>query len=407
MTSNASEELLLAVNGGSSSVKFAVFRRRGLARVVSGAVEDVGSEGAILALKRGADPETEREPVRAADSASCARLVADVVAREAASGRVSAIGHRIVHGGARHRAASRIDEPLLADLRGLVPLDPEHLPGELRLIEACARAWPGTPQVACFDTSFHRDMPPVARLFPIPRRYFEKGVARLGFHGLSYASLRRRLAQAAGSAAADGRVVLAHLGHGASLAALFGGKSIDTTMGFTPAAGIPMGTRSGDLDPGLAGFLARDEAMSTEAFDRMTTRESGLLGLSETTSDMRELLARENGDRRAADAIAVFCYSIRKAIGGLAAALGGLDTLVFSGGIGERSPIVRERVCERLGFLGVALDIEANARSAAVISRSGARAVVRVIATDEESEIAREVVAVLDQDEVRRGGGGA
>jgi acetate kinase len=250
------------------------------------------------------------------------------------------------------------------------------------------------PQVACFDTAFHSDLPPVARLLPIPRRYAERGVRRYGFHGLSYSYLMAELERLAGKAAAAGRVILAHLGNGASMAAVHAGRSIDTSMAFTPAAGLVMGTRSGDLDPGLVAYLARADGVDAAAFDALVNGESGLLGLSETSSDVRDLLAREAGDRRAAEALAVFCYQAKKWIGALSAALGGLDTLVFAGGIGEHAAPLRARICDGLAFLGLAIDPARNATDAAVISSDTSRVTVRVIPTDEELWIARETAAL-------------
>ena len=251
------------------------------------------------------------------------------------------------------------------------------------------------PQVVCFDTAFHRDLPRVARLLPIPRRYDAQGLRRYGFHGLSYAYLMEELGRRAGAVAARGRVVLAHLGSGASMAAVLDGRSVDTSMGFTPTGGLPMSTRCGDLDPGVAAYLARSGQMSAEAFFTMASRESGLLGMSTTSADMRELLKLEASDARAAEAVAVFCYQAKKCIGAYAAALGGLDTLVFSGGIGERADVVRSRICDGLDFLGIELDAARNAAHADVISAPASRATVRVIRTDEESMIARSVARVL------------
>lgn len=245
-------------------------------------------------------------------------------------------------------------------------------------------------------------MPRVAKLLPIPRRYDAKGVQRYGFHGLSYAYLMQELEHQAGAKAANGRVILAHLGNGASMAAVLDGCSIDTTMGFTPAAGLVMSTRSGDVDPGLVSFLARTERMTASQFDRMVNRESGLFGVSETSSDMRDLLARETEDVRAAEAVTLFCYQAKKWIGAYAAVLGGLDTLVFAGGIGENAPPVRARICEGLGFLGIELDEARNAAHAKVISTDASRATVRVIPTDEELMIARSVYRILGLSTLRK-----
>jgi acetate kinase len=285
---------------------------------------------------------------------------------------------------------------MVEELHQLQPFDPEHLPEEILLTEAFHRRFPDLPQVACFDTAFHHDLPRVAQLLPIPRRYEAQGVHRYGFHGLSYAFLMEELARLAGSQAARGRVILAHLGNGASLAAVYDGKPVDTSMSFTPAAGVPMSTRSGDLDPGLVWYLARTEGFDAKRFNEMVNFQSGLLGVSETSSDMQLLLERETEDVRAAEAVALFCYQVKKWIGAFAAALGGLDTLVFAGGIGENAPAVRARICEGLEFLGIELEEKQNLASAAVISMEASRVAVRVMHTDEESMIAKMVCRVLN-----------
>ena len=284
---------------------------------------------------------------------------------------------------------------MVEELRQLKPFDPEHLPEEIQLTEAFHHRFPDLPQVACFDTAFHHDLPRVARLLPIPRRYEAEGVRRYGFHGLSYSFLMEELARLAGAEAAQGRVVLAHLGNGASLAAVHHGKPVDTSMSFTPTAGVPMSTRSGDLDPGLVWYLARTEKMSAKQFNEMVNFQSGLLGVSETSSDMRDLLDHETQDVRAAEAVALFCYQVKKWIGAFAAALGGLDTLVFAGGIGENAPAVRARICDGLEFLGIELEEEHNAANAGVISAAASRVSVRVMRTDEELMIAKTVCRVL------------
>jgi acetate kinase len=306
---------------------------------------------------------------------------------------IAAVGHRVVHG-MQHAEPERVTPRLLAELRRITPYDPAHLPREIALMETVRQRHPTLPQVACFDTAFHRTMPRVARLLAIPRHYQRLGVERYGFHGLSYAYLLEELGRL-DPGAAQGRVILAHLGNGASLAAVHRGRSLDTSMGFTPAAGLVMSTRSGDLDPGLLAFLARREHTTPARFERMVNHESGLLGVSGTSSDVRDLLAREKGDGRAADALALFCYQAKKWIGAYAAALGGLDTLVFAGGIGENAPVIRARICEGLGFLGITVEKNRNAKTAPVISRPGGRVVVRVMRTDEELMIARATCRVL------------
>jgi acetate kinase len=284
---------------------------------------------------------------------------------------------------------------MVEELHQLSPFDPEHLPEEILLTGAFHRRFPDLPQVACFDTAFHHDMPRVAKLLPIPRRYEAQGVRRYGFHGLSYQFLIGELARLAGTEVAQGRVILAHLGNGASLAAVHHGKSIDTSMSFTPTAGVPMSTRSGDLDPGLLWYLSRVEKMSAKRFNEMVNFQSGLLGVSETSSDMHDLLEHEAQDVRAAEAVALFCYQVKKWIGAFAAALGGLDTLVFAGGIGENAPTVRARICDGLGFFGIELEDKRNAANECIISSAASRVSVHMIRTDEELMIAKSVCELL------------
>ncbi|MCG6988921.1 MAG: acetate/propionate family kinase [Gemmatimonadetes bacterium] len=393
---------ILTINGGSSSIKFALFEAgASLRRILEGAIERIGLPDTTFRVT-GSNPAADvRHPVTAPDHATAVSALMDWLEEGGGADALTAVGHRVVHGGPKYSEPQRITPEMVEELRRLGPFDPEHLPEEILLTEAFHRHFPHLPQVACFDTAFHRDLPRVARLLPIPRRYEELGVRRYGFHGLSYAFLMEELARLVGAEAAWGRVILAHLGNGASLAALRDGKPVDTSMGFTPAAGVPMSTRSGDLDPGLAWYLARTEGMSAGQFNEMVNAHCGLLGVSETSSDMRDLLDRETHDPRAAEAVALFCYQIRKWIGAFAAALGGLDTLVFSGGIGERSPVIRARICERLGFLGIDIDEEGNAANAGVISAAAGRVTVRVMRTDEAQIIARSVCRVL-----RLGGAG-
>ncbi|HTY92663.1 MAG TPA: acetate/propionate family kinase [Steroidobacteraceae bacterium] len=377
---------ILAINGGSSSIRFALFAAGNITeRTLSGKIDRIGLPGTTLTATTAAAPVTA---LPAGDFPSSIRFLLDWLDERQALDGVVAVGHRVVHG-MRHAAPERVTPQLLAQLRGLIAYDPEHLPAEIRLMEALLQRLPQRPQLACFDTAFHRTLPRVASVLPIPRRYEALGVRRYGFHGLSYACLMEQLAALGDPAARAGRVILAHLGNGASLAAVRDGACVDTTMGFTPAAGVPMSTRSGDLDPGLVSFLAATEQMTAAAFQRMVTRESGLLGVSGTSSDVRDLLGMETTDIRAAEALALFCQEIRKRIGAFAAVLGGLDTLVFSAGIGENSAVIRGRICAGLEFLGLRLDERRNAAHAGVISTSGSNVTVRVLRTDEERMIAQ------------------
>jgi acetate kinase len=386
---------ILTINGGSSSIKFVLYQTgEPLERTLYGKIDRIGLPGTNLTFKDSTRNQKDSRSIAAADHKSAANSLIDWLEEQDDFASVRAVGHRVVHG-MQHTAPELVTQELLDELHRLRPYDPDHLPREIELIEALRQRYPQLPQVACFDTAFHRTMPRVAKLLPIPRRFDAKGVQRYGFHGLSYAYLMEELARLGDPAATKGRVILAHLGNGASLAAVRDGKSIDTSMGFTPTAGLVMSTRSGDLDPGLAPYLARTEQLTAKQFYEMVNHQSGLLGVSEISSDMRDLLARETADVRAAEAVALFCYQTKKWIGSFAAALGGLDTLVFAGGIGENAPLVRTRICEGLGFLGIELNESRNAENAAVISTDASRATVRVIRTDEELMIARSVCRVL------------
>lgn len=388
---------VLTVNGGSSSIKFAVFEiGAALRRILHGSVVRIGRPDAELVVKSVDAADSVAQPVAAPDHARAVETLMDWIEDRIGRDALTAVGHRVVHGGPKYGAPQRITTEMVEALRALSPFDPEHLPEEILLTEAFQRRFPGLPQVACFDTAFHHDLPRVAQILPIPRRYEARGVRRYGFHGLSYAFLMEELARVAGAEAAQGRVVLAHLGNGASLAAVHDRQPVDTSMAFTPTAGFPMSTRAGDLDPGLHWYLAQTEGLDARGFHEMVNFQSGLLGVSETSSDMHDLLERESLDIRAAEAVEMFCYQIKKWIGAFAAALGGLDTLIFAGGIGENASVVRARICEGLGFLGVALDEQRNTAGAPLISTEAGRVAVRVMRTDEELMIAKSVVHLLD-----------
>jgi acetate kinase len=387
---------ILTINGGSASIKFAIFEvSNSLQRTLAGQVERIGLPDANLRVK-GTDPKDNfTRPVTAPDHTVAVGVLMDWIEERIGRDALTAAGHRVVHGGSKYSKPQRITAEMVEELRQLSSFDPEHLPEEILLTGAFHRRFPDLPQVACFDTAFHHDLPRVAQLLPIPRRYEALGVRRYGFHGLSYEFLMGELDRLAGTDAAQGRVILAHLGNGASLAAVREGRPIDTSMSFTPTAGVPMSTRSGDLDPGLLWYLARTEKMSAKQFNEMVNFQSGLLGISETSSDMHDLLEQEARDVRAAEAVAVFCYQVKKWIGSFAAALAGVDTLVFAGGIGENAPPIRSRICDGLGFLGIELEEKQNTANEGVISKAASRVAVRVIRTDEEHMIAKTVCRVL------------
>jgi acetate kinase len=364
----------LVVNAGSSSVRFAVFAVDGNEpkRMLGGRIElrECGSVGGLV----------------------------DWIAEQTREHTIAALGHRLVHGGPKLLAPCRVTPAVVAELRSLVLLDPAHLPLELDLLDTFTERWPELPQFASFDTAFHRSLPRAAQLLPLPRRLFDQGIRRYGFHGLSYAYVLEELCRRSGSATPPERVILAHLGNGASLAAVKDGVCIDTTMAMTPTSGVPMGTRSGDIDAGLVAVLLRTEHLDADGFERLVTRESGLFGISETSSDIRELLEMRPTDERAADAVAVFCHHVKKVIGGFVAVLGGVDVLAFSGGIGENAPVIRSEICAGLDVFGIALDRDANARNGAVISSVQSRVGVHVVRTDEEATIAGEMFALMKEE---------
>ena len=388
---------ILTINGGSSSIRFALFEiAKSAERLLDGKVERIGTPDATLQVRR-AGQEASNLKIEADKPESAVDALVEWLKREQPNAAPHGIGHRVVHG-LQHMDPERVTPQLLQELKRLEPYDPEHLPREIQLIEMLQKHYPQTAQVVCFDTAFHRNMPRVARQLPIPRRYFDRGVQRYGFHGLSYTFLLAELKRVGDPAAAQGRVILAHLGGGASMAAVRDGQSIDTSMAFTPTAGLVMNTRSGDLDPGLVSYLLRADSMNAQQFQTMVNHESGLLGVSASSGDVRDLLKRESCDSRAREALDLFCYQAKKWIGSFSAALGGLDTLVFAGGIGENSAEVRRRICAGLEYLGVHVDPGRNERHEAVISAPAAPATVRVIRTDEESVIAAATARVLDLD---------
>lgn len=384
---------ILTINGGSSSIRFALFDiGSSSTRLFDGKMERLGTPDAVMSAARIGQKPTTLKIEAGAESAVDALL--GWLQQQGTDGEPQGIGHRVVQG-LQHMDPERVTPPLIEELKRLEPYDPEHLPLEVELIELLQRRFASVPQAVCYDTAFHRNMPQVARQFAIPRRYFERGVQRYGFHGLSYTFLLAELERLGDPAARRGRVILAHLGGGASMAAVLDGRSIDTSMAFTPAAGLVMGTRSGDLDPGLMSYLLRAESMGAQQLQVMVNHESGLKGISGTSADVRDLLDRESGDARAREALDLFCYQAKKWLGSFTAALGGLDTLVFAGGIGENSSAVRARICAGLEYLGVRIDAARNARHEPVISQGEASVRVRVIRTDEELVIAESTARVL------------
>jgi acetate kinase len=396
---------VLALNSGSSSLKFAIYAvsaGAGERLTASGELTRIGgADGQLVIHDIVGGPSVERR-VALPTHAAALHLLLETLGAHTAAWPYGAVGHRVVHGGADLVAPRRIDPDVISALHALIPLAPEHMPQAISIIEAVAAAHPNLPQVACFDTAFHRTAPEVAQIYALPRALTDGGrLRRYGFHGLSYEAIRAAL-EREGGAGASGRIVIAHLGNGASMCALRDGRSIDTTMGFTPSGGLVMGTRTGDLDPGaLLYLMERNQLMPAQA-RAVVSHESGMLAVSAGartgSSDVRELLAREVDDPAAALALALFCYQAKRHLGALVAVLGGLDALVFTGGIGEHASSIRARICEGLGFLGIQLDAARNAASAPLISSNASAVVVRVMATEEERMIARHTAALLGGD---------
>jgi acetate kinase len=392
MDGSSNNTYIVTANAGSSSIKLALFTAvHHPEKVLEAAIENIGQPSARLVTPEGT------ELVAVADHSDAARLLTDWLSTQAEVASIVAVGHRIVHGGPDYYQPVTATGEVLIALQELAAFDPAHLPVELELVAIFQDILPQARQVLCFDTAFHHDLPLRSRLLPIPRHFESEGVRRYGFHGLSYAYVLEELRRVEGETAAHGKIIIAHLGSGASLAALQDAKPIDTTMGMTPASGIPMSTRAGDLDPGLALYLAHTQGYDAERFNHMVTFESGLLGISGTTADMEELLEAEAEDERAKDAVEVFCYQAKKSIGSFAAALGGLNTLVFTGGMGENAPKIRARICEGLEFLGVTIDGVRNQEGARLISSDNGSVGVHVIHTDEAATIARQTARLMNE----------
>lgn len=385
----AVNENILIINGGSSSIKFAWYAiGKKLNKILSGQIKRIGQSNPEFTIVSTLSKEKNIINIKATNFKGAAILLLKWLKEEKHFETIKCIGHRIVHG-MNHTHPEIIDNKLLKELHQISDFDPDHLPAEIEIIELIKKEFPNLLQVACFDTSFHTMMPRVAKILPIPRRFDEAGIHRYGFHGLSFTYLMETLKNVNGKDKSKGRIILAHLGNGASLAAVKDGRSLDTTMGFTPAGGLVMGTRPGDLDAGVAWYIMQSEKLKADKFNHLINEESGLVGVSETSSDMQDLLQKEKEDVRAAEAVALFCYSVKKWIGAFTAVLNGLDTLVFSGGIGENAAEIRSRICKDFDYLGIEIDEEENQKNATIISTIKSKVNVYVIPTDEEIIIAK------------------
>ena len=387
---------ILTINSGSSSMKFALYALGKTERLVlKGELGRIGVSRGFLQVKDHDNRELTDQKLNLPDHETALKTFFGWMDDHEDGKDLHAVGHRLVHGGTDHVKPQRVTPALIEDLKQLVPLAPDHLPDEIKALEAVHQLFPDLPQVACFDTAFHRCMPQVAERYALPGSLYQEGLRRFGFHGLSCEYILQELAQEAGAPAASGKLIVAHLGNGASMTAIEAGRSLDTTMGLTPTGGLVMSTRSGDMDPGVIIYLLQEKGMTPEAINQLVNRQAGLLGASGFSPDMQDLLAQRDTKPEAALAVDLFCYQARKFTGALAAALGGIDTFVFTGGIGENSAIIRGRICEPLEFLGIRLDRALNEGNSPVISRQDSPITVRVMKTNEELMIARHTRALV------------
>jgi len=384
---------ILTVNCGSSSLKFALYNMNSAQSVsVSGSFEKIGLSIGSFHVKGASGNTLDKIDLRVLDHESAIEELFEwLETNHGSMEKLDAVGHRFVHGGVRFTKPTIVTAEVLQNLKELVPLAPDHLPQEIIVIETVCKRYPKLKQIVCFDTAFHTSLPSVARTFPLPRHLIEQRIIKYGFHGLSYEFIMEELKATIGS-----RVIIAHLGSGCSMAAVRDGRSLDTTMGFTPTGGLMMSTRSGDLDPGVILYLLQEKKLSPETVSELLNKKSGLLGVSDITSDMQELLAKQKDDN-AGEAIELFCYQAKKFLGALTVVLGGLDTLVFTGGIGENAPVIRELICRGMEFMNVKLDVGLNLENSSVISSKKSPVTVRVIKTNEELMIARHVYKLISK----------
>jgi acetate kinase len=396
LTKNKSVSRILTINSGSSSIKFGLYSMGEMETgVLSGSVVGIGSGSGMFCVSDANGKVMIENRLHSLEHREALKKIIEWLQSSPDAYHFDTVGHRLVHGGSKFSRPHLITPDLIETLDELMPFAPDHLPHEINAIKVFKRSYPDIKQVACFDTGFHREMPRVAQVYALPGYLWREGVLRYGFHGLSYEYILGELSKEAGVGASKGRVIIAHLGNGASMVGVKGGESMDTTMGFSPAGGLVMSTRSGDLDPGVILYLLKEKKLGFSAVNRMVNKEGGLLGVSGISSDVKDLLDAEGKNPRAGEAIALFCYQAKKFLGALAAVLGGLDTLIFTGGIGENAPFIRWRICENMEFLGIRLDPGRNDANSRIISREGDVVTVRVMKTDEELMIARHTFNVL------------
>lgn len=394
---SAHNTCVLLVNAGSSSMKLTVFAvtpaNQDPQRLLKLDVMGISQAETLIKVQSGNDAEYV-EHRKISSHIEAVEVLLEKLTQAGLQGDIAAVGHRVVHGGPNFGQSQEITDELITYLESYADLDPGHAPTALKIIAELRRLLPHATHIACFDTAFFHDLPRTAQILPLPYAYQEQGVRRYGFHGLSYEYLDGAFRALAGDIAANGRVIYAHLGSGVSLTAMHHGKPQDTTMGFTPASGVPMSSRSGDLDPGVAWFLQQKHGIDAQAFNTMVNFESGLLGVSGLSADMYTLLQSQSTNTRAADAVKLFVYQVKKTIGAFSAALGGLNSLVFSGGMGEQSAEIRARICEDLSFLGIVLDPELNSHHATLISADASQVGVHVLSTNEAMTMYKHVTSI-------------
>lgn len=391
----------LALNAGSSSLKMGLFLvdEREEKPLLSAEIQRIGNPPANFFLKSADQIHMVQQILPEGTFEEAMQFLFSWLDKHSQEFPLALFVHRIVQGGPALRQPAWVDTHLLQTLSAYVPYDPEHLPQQIEALRLCQKKYPAIPQIACFDTGFYRSMPSLAQRYPLPRNYQGEGLIRYGFHGLSYESILQTMERKFSNEASQ-RLIAAHLGNGASMSAIHRGKPIDTSMGFSPAGGLMMGTRCGDLDPGVFLFLLEEKGFSAEELRSLFHAKSGLLAISEQTSEMKDLIEESKKNRKAAEAIDLYCYLAKKQLGALLAALGGVDTLVFTGGIGEKAPLVRSKICEGLGFLDIEIDEQKNALNEEEISSTGSSVKVRVIPTNEQRIMVRHGYRILSQEKI-------
>jgi acetate kinase len=389
---------ILTINSGSSSIKFSLYKMEDREeKVLSGRVEGIRQQNTIFFVQDSTGKILKQQRLTIHNHRHALKTILNWLKSNGFDRKLDAIGHRVVHGGRKYSKPVIVTPGLLKELRKLGPFLPEHLPHEIAAIETAGRSYPRIKQVACFDTAFHRNMPMYAQLYALPRSLIKEGVLRYGFHGISYEYIISQLSREKDRKAAKSRIIIAHLGHGASMVAISNKRALDTTMGFTPAGGLIMSTRTGDLDPGVLIYLMKQKRMTPAQINELVNSKSGIMGISGCSGDMKEILEKAKRQSKAREAVTLFCYHIKKFMGSLIMVLGGLDNLIFTGGIGENSPEIRKLVCDGLKFMNITIDPYKNMKNSPIISRPDSAVTVRVMKTNEELMIARHTYTLIQK----------